>query len=157
TYIQAEPAQVLGELAEMSLTELIIQTGIHDAIAKKLNEKGRLSKNAVAETIINNVRKTIIRDPLTDPRFYEQMSKLLDDLYQQSPESTEAYVEFLRNAEALVRELHDKQHDDDEPAILRGHAAALVIYRNLQDIIPEHAFPGDDAIEEPEAGYDKGL
>jgi type I restriction enzyme R subunit len=56
-----------GELGEMSLTELIIETGIHDAIAKKLNEKGKLSKNAIAEGIINNVRKTIIRDQLTDP------------------------------------------------------------------------------------------
>ncbi len=53
TYIQADPAADLGELGEMSLTELIIETGIHDAIARKLNEKGTLSKNAIAEGIIN--------------------------------------------------------------------------------------------------------
>ena len=29
------------------MTELIIETGIHDAIARKLNEKGKLSKNAI--------------------------------------------------------------------------------------------------------------
>ena len=51
TYVQADPAADLGELGEMSLTELIIETGIHDAIAKKLNEKGNLSKNAIAEGI----------------------------------------------------------------------------------------------------------
>src|SRR5262245_27432302 len=62
TYIQADPAADLGELGEMSLTELIIETGIHDAIARKLNAKGKLSRNAIAEGIINNVRKTIIRD-----------------------------------------------------------------------------------------------
>jgi hypothetical protein len=45
-------------------------------------------KNAIAEGIINNVRKTIIRDQLTDPRFYEQMSKLLDDLIKQSRDDT---------------------------------------------------------------------
>jgi type I restriction enzyme, R subunit len=71
-------------LNALSLTELIIETGIHDAIARKLNEKGKLSKNAIAEGIINNVRKTIIRDQLTDPRFYAEMSKLLDDLIKQS-------------------------------------------------------------------------
>jgi type I restriction enzyme R subunit len=70
TYIQADPATDLGNLSSVSLTELIIETGIHDAIARKLNEKGKLSKNAIAEGIINNVRKTIIRDQLTDPRFY---------------------------------------------------------------------------------------
>ena len=95
TYIQADPAADLGELGEMSLTELIIETGIHDAIARKLNEKGKLSRNAIAEGIINNVRKTIIRDQLTDPRFYEQMSKLLDDLIKQSRADTAAYEEFL--------------------------------------------------------------
>ena len=42
------------------------------------------SKNAIAEGIINNVCKTIIRDQLMDPRFYEQLSKLLDDLVRQS-------------------------------------------------------------------------
>jgi len=153
TYIQAEPAQALGELAELSLTELIIKTGIHDAIAKKLNEKGKLSKNAIAETIINNVRKTIIRDRLTDPRFYEQMSKLLDDLIQQSREGTEAYEAFLRNAQALVKKLHEKQHDDDEPAILRGNAGALVIYRNLPDILPDAAEPAEHVAKEPGADY----
>jgi hypothetical protein len=112
TYIQAEPAKELGQLGELSLTELIIKTGIHDAIARKLNEKGKLSKNAIAEGIINNVRKTIIRDQLTDPRFYEQMSKLLDDLIKQSRADTAAYEEFLRQAEALVKRLAAKQPDE---------------------------------------------
>ena len=67
TYVQADPAEDIGNLSSMSLTELIIETGIHDAIARKLNAKGKLSKNSVAEGIINNVRKTIIRDQLTDP------------------------------------------------------------------------------------------
>ena len=96
TYIQADPAADLGNLSSLSLTELIIETGIHDAIARKLNEKGKLSKNAIAEGIINNVRKTIIRDQLTDPRFYAEMSKLLDDLIKQSRADAAAYEEFLQ-------------------------------------------------------------
>ncbi|MGY1490079.1 type I restriction endonuclease subunit R [Methylobacillus pratensis] len=154
TYIQAEPAQALGKLAELSLTELIIETGIHDAIAKKLNEKGKLSKNAIAETIINNVRKTIIRDRLTDPRFYEQMSKLLDDLIQQSREGTEAYESFLSKAEDILKKHRAKQHDIDEPAMLHGNAGALVIYRNLPDIISGDVLPNTDGVvKEPQAEY----
>ncbi len=134
TYIQADPAADLGQLGELSLTELIIQTGIHDAIAKKLNEKGKLSKNAIAEGIINNVRKTIIRDQLTDPMFYEQMSKLLDDLIQQSRADTEAYEEFLRKAEALVKRLAARQPDEGVPAVLHGRHEAAVLYNNLGSI-----------------------
>ena len=66
-YVHAEPATDLGKLSGMSLMESIIETGIHDAIARKLNEKGKLSRNAIAEGIINNVRKTIIRDQLPIP------------------------------------------------------------------------------------------
>jgi type I restriction enzyme, R subunit len=135
TYVQADPAADLGELGEMSLTELIIETGIHDAIARKLNEKGKLSKNAIAEGIINNFRKTIIRDQLTDPRFYEQMSKLHDDLIKQSRADTAAYEEFLRKAEAMVKRLAAKQPDDGVPAALHRKREATVIYNNLPRIL----------------------
>ncbi len=135
TYVQADPATDLGELGEMSLTELIIETGIHDAIARKLNEKGKLSKNAVAEGIINNVRKTIIRDQLTDPRFYEQMSQLLDDLILQRRADAAAYEEFLKKAEALVKRLAAKQPDEAIPAALHGKREATVIYNNLPRIL----------------------
>ncbi|MCM2288741.1 MAG: HsdR family type I site-specific deoxyribonuclease [Sulfuritalea sp.] len=134
TYIQADPATELGELGEMSLTELIIETGIHDAIARKLNAKGKLSKNAIAEGIINNVRKTIIRDQLTDPRFYAQMSKLLDDLIQQSRTDTAAYEEFLRQAEDLVKRLAARQPEDGIPAVLHGNREATVLFNNLGTI-----------------------
>ncbi len=131
SYIQADAAQELGELGEMSLTELIIETGIHDAIAKKLNAKGKLSNKAVAEGIINNVRKTIIREQLTDPRFYEHMSTLLEDLIKQNRSDTDAYEEFLRQAEALVRQLQAKQPKDGMPAKLHGNREASVIFSNL--------------------------
>lgn len=135
TYIQADPADPLGELDQYSLVELIIDTGIHDAIAKKLNDKGKLSKNAVAEGIINNVRKTIIRDQLTDPRFYAQMSKLLDDLIQQKRDDTASYEAFLQQAEALVKNLAKGQEDTNIPPELQGNRDALVVYNNLPDIM----------------------
>jgi type I restriction enzyme, R subunit len=153
TYVQADPAADLGELGEMSLTELIIQTGIHDAIARKLNEKGKLSRNAIAEGIINNVRKTIIRDQLTDPRFYEQMSKLLDDLVNQSRADAAAYEAFLRKAESLVKRLAAKQPDEGVPAALHGKREATVIYNNLPRILAAgRALAGRVAEGSPEYG-----
>ena len=152
TYIQADSAEVLGELGELSLTDLIIETGIHDAIARQLNAKGKLSKNAIAEGIINNVRKTIIRDQLTDPKFYAQMSALLDDLIQQSREDTAAYEEFLRKAEDLVKRLAAKEPGAGIPAALHGKPEAAVVYNNLPDILAAQA---DDATmaAEPAAEY----
>ena len=152
TYVQADPAADLGELGEMSLTELIIETGIHDAIARKLNEKGKLSRNAIAEGIINNVRKTIIRDQLTDPRFYEQMSQLLDDLIKQSRVDAAEYEEFLKKAEALVKRSATKQPDEAIPTVLHGKREATVIYNNLPRIL---ALGGTEVarVAEPRAEY----
>ena len=36
TYVQADHAEVLGNLSGLTLTELIVETGINDAIARKL-------------------------------------------------------------------------------------------------------------------------
>ncbi len=133
TYIQADPADPLGAVDNYSLVEFIIQTGIHDAIAKKLNEKGKLSKNAIAEGIINNVRKTIIRDQLTDPKFYEGMAKLLEDLIKQTRDDAAAYEEFLKKAEALVMQLGGKG-TGNHPPVLNGHREAIVLFNNLDSI-----------------------
>ena len=139
TYVQADPAQDLGNLSSLSLTDLIIKTGIHDAIARKLNEKGTLTRNAIAEGIINNVRKTIIREQLTDPRFYEEMSKLLEDLIKQSRDDAVSYEQFLKDAEALVKRLAQKHSVAGVPAILHGHPEAIVIYRNLPAVLSRGA------------------
>lgn len=152
TYIQADPADLLGDLSSLSLTELIIETGIHDAIAKKLNEKGKLSRNAIAEGIINNVRKTIIRDQLTDPKFYEQMSKLLEDLIKQKRDDTESYEQFLKNAEALAKKLHNQGQDSNKlPTALQGNKEAAVLYNNLPSVLAA-AVP-ENTVEEPAAPY----
>ena len=145
TYIQADPAQALGSLSNVSLTQAIIETGIHDAIAKQLNEKGKLSKNAVAEGIINNIRKTIVRDQLADPRFFDEMSRLLEDLIRQSREDAKAYEEFLRNAEDLIKRLAARTPGDGLPAALHGNREASVIFNNVATI-PASGFvcPADD-------------
>jgi type I restriction enzyme R subunit len=156
TYVQADPAAEVGNLNSLSLTELIIETGIHDAIAKKLNEKGKLSKNAIAEGIINNVRKTIIRDQLTDPRFYAEMSKLLDDLIKQSRADAAAYEEFLNKAEDLVRRMARKDAVAGVPAVLHGKPEAIVIYNNLPQILAAGR-AGASELAEPLADYGDGL
>jgi type I restriction enzyme R subunit len=145
TSVQADPATDMGNLNSLSLTELIVETGIHDAIARKLNEKGKLSHNAIAEGIINNVRKTIIRDQLTDPRFYAEMSKLLDDLIKQSRADAVAYEAFLKKAEELVKRMAQKDAVAGVPAVLHGKPEAVVLFNNLASIpVASFQCPADE-------------
>ncbi|MNY40417.1 hypothetical protein D3C86_1751600 [compost metagenome] len=86
------------------------------------------------------------------------MSKLLDDLIQQSREGTEAYQSFLSKAEDILKKHRAKQHDIDEPAMLHGNAGALVIYRNLPDIISGDVLPDTNGVvKEPQAEYGNPL
>jgi len=155
TYVQADPATDLGSMGEISLTELIVETGIHDAIARKLNDKGRLSRDAIAEGIIHNIRKTIVREQLTDPRFYEEMSLLLDDLIRQSRADAVAYEEFLRKAEAAARRLALKQPAAGVPAALHGRREATVIYNNLPRILAAGRAVETELVAEPDAAEEE--
>ena len=155
TYVQADPAADVGNLDALSLTELIIETGIHDAIARRLNAKGKLSNNAIAEGIINNVRKTIIRDQLTDPRFYAEMSKLLDDLITQSRADAQAYELFLKSAEALVQRMARKDASAAVPLELKGQREAITIYHNLPQILA--TAQDETKIAEPIAYFEADL
>lgn len=139
TYIQADPAEDLGNLSLLSLTELIIETGIHDAIAKKFNQKGKLSNNAIAEGIINNIRKTIVREQLTDPKFYDEISKLLEDLIKQQRDDTAAYKQFLQKVEELVKKMATK-NTGNYPRVLNGHPEAIVLFNNLASISTDKTF-----------------
>lgn len=150
-YVRADDARELGDMGDLSLVDLIVKTGIHDAIAQKLNAKGTSSK-AVAEGIINNVRKAIIQERLTDPRFFTEMSSLLDELIKQSRADSKSYEEFLKQAEQLAKKLAAHASGGEQaPEALNGRREAMVIYRNLPDIL---AKPVDAAhVKQPPGWY----
>lgn len=148
-YVKADDARELGDMSDLSLVDLIVKTGIHDAIAQKLNAKGASAK-AVAEGIINNIRKTIIQERLTDPRFFKEMSSLLDELIEQSRADAKSYAEFLKQAEALAKKLAAHASGGEQaPEALQGRPEAVVIYRNLPDIlakVPDARHIGEERI-----------
>ena len=79
TYIEADAPRKISPFDGMGLMELIVKTGIANVIATQLGGlKG--NKDAIAETIENNVRRTIIKERLTNPAFFDKMSSLLDEL-----------------------------------------------------------------------------
>ncbi|MEL4890004.1 type I restriction endonuclease subunit R [Xanthomonas protegens] len=134
-YVRAEEARGVGDMGDLSLVDLIVKSGIHDAIAQKLNAKGSSNK-AVAEGIINNMRKAIIQERLTDPRFFKEMSSLLDELIKQARADAKSYEEFLKQAEALANKLAVHATGSEEvPEALRDKPEVSVIYRNLPDIL----------------------
>ena len=108
TYIEADEPRKISPFDDMSLLDLIVKTGIADAIAIRLsNFKG--NKDAVAETIENNVRSKIIKEHLNDPAYYEKMSELLDEIIAARKAKAVEYEEYLNHIAELAKRVEAGQ------------------------------------------------
>ena len=134
TYVQADPAADLGNLSSLSLTELIIETGIHDAIARKLNAKGKLSKNAIAEgsSTTSARRSSATSSPTQDST--RRCRSCLTTSSSNSATDAAAYEEFLKKAEELVKRLAEKKRPAAVLQSLHGKSEAIVLFNNLASI-----------------------
>ncbi len=94
SYIGAEESRMLANFDDMSLVELLVEKG-KDAI-KDLPKNIRENKEAMAETIENNLRRVIIEESPTNPIYYEKMSVLLDELIKLRKEETIEYENYLQ-------------------------------------------------------------
>jgi len=93
TYIRAEESEVISAFDDMSLIQLIVARGVDgmDALPKGL----RQNKEAMAETIENNLRKVILDEQPINPKYYENMSQLLDELIKERRAAALHYEAYL--------------------------------------------------------------
>ena len=103
-YIQADEPRLISPFGDLSLIELIVKSGIADAI-NRLPEGIKGSQQAVAETIENNVRQKIIRDHLIDPAFFEEMSTLLNEVIRERKAMAINYEEYLKKIAAIANKV----------------------------------------------------
>ena len=117
------------ELAQRLVTKAEF-VGDRHALEKGISDV--LSLDTDSDPILSIAFQPVdIRNQLTDPRFYAEMSELLDDLIQQSRIDTASYEKFLKQAEALVKRLARKQPAAGIPAVLHGKPEAIVLFNNL--------------------------
>lgn len=129
TYIEADEPKTISPFGEMSLLELIVKTGIAAAITEQLGElKG--NKNAIAETIENNVRSKIVKEHLNDPAYYEKVSVLLDEIIAARKAKAIEYEEYLKRIAELARKVQAGQADEMSEKLNTPGRRAL--YNNLK-------------------------
>ncbi|MBF0529659.1 MAG: HsdR family type I site-specific deoxyribonuclease [Deltaproteobacteria bacterium] len=127
-YLEADEPRQISPFDNMGLLELIVKTGIANAINTQLGGlKG--NKNAIAETIENNVRRKIIRDYLSDPAFYEKMSALLEEIIAARKAKAVAYEEYLKRVAELAKKVEAGQAEDTPKNLNTPGKRAL--YNNL--------------------------
>ena len=127
TYISAEESKVISSFDDMSLVELIVERG-ENAI-EKLPSGIRRNRHAVAETIENNLRKVIHDERPINPRYYENMSQLLDELIAQRRQEALEYEEYLAMIVELTRQIK-RPNETKYPKTLDTRAKRA-LYDNL--------------------------
>ncbi|MBX9255646.1 HsdR family type I site-specific deoxyribonuclease [Desmonostoc muscorum CCALA 125] len=128
SYIGAEESEIISAFDDMTLIELIVERGANavDALPKGIKQNPK----AVAETIENNLRKLIIDQQPTNPKYFEKMSILLDELIQVRKAKAEDYKAYLQKIVELSKQVAQPSSSSRYPQSLNS-AAKRALYDNL--------------------------
>ncbi|WP_135076430.1 type I restriction endonuclease subunit R [Terasakiella sp. SH-1] len=127
-YIRAEESETISAFEDMTLIDLIVERGV-DAI-NDLPPGILKDQEAVAETIENNVRSTIIEEQPVNPKYYEQMSQLLDALIKARKEQAIEYKKYLEKIVELTTKVKKPDADRDYPSSVNS-PAKRALFDNL--------------------------
>ncbi|HRP89722.1 MAG TPA: type I restriction endonuclease subunit R [Edaphocola sp.] len=128
SYIAAEESKKVSAFDDFSLVELLVKDG--KGALDKLPENIKKNKEAMAETIENNLRKVIIEESPTNPIYYEKMSVLLDELIKLRNEEAEAYEKYIEEIVKLAVKIKKPETSNEYPSSINTQAKRA-LYDNL--------------------------
>jgi type I restriction enzyme R subunit len=140
TYIKAEDSRKIGEFDDLTLLDFVLAQG------EKLGGSGR-GKEAAAEAIENNIRKKIVEKILVNPKYYEKMSAILDELIKARHEDAISYEKLLEEYVKLVKNAETPENNTRYPENIRHSGALRAFYDNCGED-EELAFALDRSVRE---------
>ncbi|WP_278035176.1 type I restriction endonuclease subunit R [Flavobacterium nitratireducens] len=129
-YLNANSSKKISDFENKSLVDLIIK--LRDELEGTPEDKKRGRQTSVAEIIENNVRKVVNEESQTNPKYYERMSKLLDELIKQRKLETIDYKVYLDNIKKLAEEVSNSSSSQTYPININTRAKQA-LYDNLDN------------------------
>ena len=134
TYIHAEESETISTFDNIPLVQLIVNKGA-DAAIEKLPEGIRTSEEAISATIENNIRRVIVDKSEINPKYYEDMSRLLDELIRQRRQEAINYRQYLSEITRLSNRVTDSTADSNYPLNI-DTKPRQALFDNLPDDTP---------------------
>lgn len=103
-YIRADDSEQLLDFEELGIIDLIVENSPSDLI-KALPDGLSENQEAMAEAIENNVRKTIVDENPVNPKYFDSMATLLDEIIRRRREQAISYQEYLEQIKSLARKV----------------------------------------------------
>ena len=128
TYIRAEESEQVSTFDDLTLVQLLVERG--EEALKSLPKGIRRNREAMAETIENNIRRLIIDERAVNPKYYEKMSELLDALILQRKQEAVDYKAYLSKIIELAK--HVSQPPAEAYPLAINSPARRALYDNLK-------------------------
>ena len=118
-YIDASHSRKVSSLDDYTLVDLIVNKGL-SGLDDVLSENVKKDQEAMAETIENNIRKVIIEEKPGNPKYYDKMSELLEELIEQRRKAAVEYEKYLEKMAELARKVKRMDGQDRYPAKIQS-------------------------------------
>ncbi len=128
-YIKAKDSETLIKIEDQGLCEVLAQMNIND-FNKELSQVFK-NESSMAESIANNTKKRIIEKEASDPKYYEELSSLLNDLINQFREKKLTYLAYLQQIQDLAKKVSHKENKNYPEKI--NTSALQALYDNLDE------------------------
>ena len=121
TYIKADDSRKIGEFDDFTLLDFVLTQG---------EQFGGKGKEAAAEAIENNIRKKVVEKILINPKYYEKMSAILDELIKARREGAITYEKMLEKYVELVKNAENPENNLRYPESIRHSGALRALFDN---------------------------
>ncbi|WP_298277844.1 type I restriction endonuclease subunit R [Ferroplasma sp.] len=126
-YIDAKESKTISAFGDTTILDIVRKEGV-DGI-NRLKKKLGTSSKAIDESVINNVRKIVVKNTPANPAFYRKISDQLEDIIQQYRKNEADYEEYLKRLVELAQKM-GKNSQDSYPESIRSNAMRS-LYDNL--------------------------
>lgn len=94
------------------------------------DESKSKEQESAAEAIENNIRRKVVEKIILNPKYYEKMSAVLEQLIQERKQGVIKYAELLEKYIELARNVTNPEENDAYPEKVRHSAAMRALYDN---------------------------
>jgi type I restriction enzyme R subunit len=127
TYISADDSERLAVLDDFTLMDFIDEKTVSDT-DKPATDK---EKDAVTETIENNITKELVQKRLVNPAFFERMSQVLRKLIEDRKAGVLEYKKLLEAYRKLAENVEHPETTGDYPASISDNPVKQALYDNF--------------------------
>jgi type I restriction enzyme R subunit len=130
TYINAKESTKISAFddEDMTLMNLIVLKG--EGFVNDLPAGIKNNQKAVAETIEHNLRKVIIEERPTNPKYFDTMAEVLNSLIEDRKKEVKDYEKYLKEIIELAKNVAEPAHSKAYPSQINTKAKQA-LYDNL--------------------------